>query len=251
MIQLITIVIVLLTYDCAAKNIQRFVPVVIAKIPHDPTTFTQGLSIIDDLLYESIGLYGQSQLRRINLLTGKIEKEFFLSLYLFAEGIVAFPDSLLHLTWKEETAYLYDRHSLRFLKTVPYSGEGWGLCREENKIWMSNGTSQLTQRDPLTFAIYKTLDVQWGGQPVSFLNDIECVGNFLYANVWQKEWVIQIDKSTGQVTGVIDASALLTPEEKQRLGKDDVLNGIAFRPQTNSFFLTGKRWPWIFEVLLK
>lgn len=91
MIQLITIVIVLLTYDCAAKNIQRFVPVVIAKIPHDPTTFTQGLSIIDDLLYESIGLYGQSQLRRINLLTGKIEKEFFLSLYLFAEGIVAFP----------------------------------------------------------------------------------------------------------------------------------------------------------------
>ena len=113
---------------------------------------------------------------------------------------------------------------------------------------MSNGTSVLTQRNIETFSIIKTLDVHLMGRQMNDLNDLECVGNFLYANVYGKNDILQIDKLTGAVSAVIDASSLLSRGEKGRLNQNQVLNGIAFRPKNGTFFLTGKEWPWIFEV---
>lgn len=231
-----------------ASDIEQLVPQIVGKIPHDQQAFTQGLAIEGDQLYESTGLYGKSSVRHINLQTGKILKIVKLPSDFFAEGIAAFPSKLFLLSWKEHKAFVFDRHSLKWIKTLFYLGEGWGLCREGDHLWMSNGTSKLTKRDSKNFSVLKTLHVQKEGRPVIFLNDLECDGKYLYANIWQKESIVRIDKESGKVTGVIDASHLLNDDEKARLNPDEVLNGIAYRSKTETFFVTGKGWPWVFEV---
>ena len=238
------------SFGLSAVVVERLIPVVINMLKHDREAFTQGLTIEQNQLYESTGLYGQSSLRHLDILTGRILQKHSLSSEVFGEGLAAFPHQLIQITWKEHRAFVYELPSLKLLKILFYIGEGWGLCRDENVVWMSNGTSMLTQRDLKTFAILKTLPVHWAGHPVAHLNDLECDGHHLYANIWQKNWIIRIDKRTGEVTGFIDASRLLSLQEKVDLTSDDVLNGIAFRPKTGTFFLTGKRWPWIFEVRL-
>jgi glutaminyl-peptide cyclotransferase len=229
-------------------EIESLIPLVVAKLPHDREAFTQGLAIEDDQLYESTGLYQHSSLRHLDLFTGQVVQKHSLSSEIFAEGLAAFPHVLLQITWREQRAFVYDRSSLKLLKILSYSGEGWGLCRDGETVWMSNGTSTLIQRDLQTFSVLKKLPVYLKGEPIAFLNDLECDGNHLYANVWKKDWLIRIDKTTGEVTGIIDASHLLSIRDKALLGLDGVLNGIAFRPKTGTFFVTGKGWPWIFEV---
>lgn len=229
-------------------HIERFNVEVIAKIPHDLPAFTQGLAIEEDQLYESTGLYGQSSLRVLNILTGEVIRRLSLHPHMFAEGIAVFPNRIIQITWKERQALIYERRGLKLQQTLFYSGEGWGLCRDGNTVWMSNGTSLLTQRDLKNFSSLRTIRVHHQGVFLDRLNDLECVGNDLYANVWQKNWIVRINKATGEVTGIIDASSLLSSTEKRSLGPDNVLNGIAFRPKTKTFFLTGKDWPWIFEV---
>lgn len=232
----------------ASAKIERLVPVVVSKMPHDLPAFTQGLAIEGDQLYESTGLYGQSGLRVMDILTGKILRKMSLDPRLFAEGIAVFPTGIVQITWQEQQALVYDRKAWKLHQVLFYAGEGWGLCRDGNEVWMSNGTSRLIRRDLSTFSPTKKLEVRLQGAPLESLNDLECVGNYLYANVWQKNWIVRIDKLTGEVNGIIDASALLSPSEKERLQMEDVLNGIAYRSKTNTFFLTGKGWPWIFEV---
>lgn len=229
--------------------IERLVPIVVAKLPHSLPAFTQGLAIDGDVLYESTGLYGQSSLRCLDIVTGKIKKRRDLPSYFFAEGIAAFPSQIIQMTWKEGKAFLYDRASFQVLNVFTYHGEAWGLCRENDTVWMSDGSSKLTQRDFRTFAILRTLEVYKGENPIDGLNDLECDGKSLYANVWPTHEIIRIDKMSGKVTGICDASHLLSSEEKGRLtAPDHVLNGMAFRSATGTFFLTGKEWPWIFEV---
>ena len=230
------------------SEVARLVPMVITKIAHALPAFTQGLAIDEDQLYESTGLYGQSTIRLLNISTGEVIRGSPLSSNLFGEGIAVFPDQIIQLTWKELQTIVYDRNTLKIKHILFYSGEGWGLCRDENTVWMSNGTSVLTQRNIETFSIIKTLDVHLMGRQMNDLNDLECVGNFLYANVYGKNDILQIDKLTGAVSAVIDASSLLSRGEKGRLNQNQVLNGIAFRPKNGTFFLTGKEWPWIFEV---
>lgn len=231
-------------------DVEYLVPRIVFKLPHALPAFTQGLAIEDDLLYESTGLYGQSSLRIVEISTGKVLSKLSLPPKVFAEGIAAFPKYIVQITWKEQQAFVYERNHLKVQHVLFYPGEGWGLCRDGLTVWMSDGTSQLVQRDLATFSLLKTLKVHLKGEPVENLNDLECVGNHLYANIWQKNWIVRIDKLTGEVNGVIDASFLLSKAEQARLQRDEVLNGIAFRPQTQTFFLTGKGWPWIFEVHL-
>lgn len=231
-------------------NIERLVPQVISKLPHDLSAFTQGLAVEEDQLYESTGLYGQSSLRVLNILTGEVINKLPLSSNIFAEGIAVFPNQIIQITWKEKQAFVYERSTLRLQYTLFYSGDGWGLCRDGNTVWMSDGSSNLTQRDLVTFAPLKILQVRYKGSLIHHLNDLECVGNEIYANIWQKDQIVRIDKMTGEVTGVIDASSLLSHSERRKRQSDEVLNGIAFRSKTGTFFLTGKGWPWIFEVRL-
>lgn len=228
-------------------EIAQLRPEVLAEYPHDRDAFTQGLVYAGQgQLYESTGLRGRSSVRRVDLATGApIQNESIDDAY-FGEGLERVGDRLVQLTWQANLALVYDADTLEQTGTFPYDTEGWGLCLDnQNRFVMSDGTSTLTFRDPTTFDALGTVEVTQDGQPLAMLNELECVQGLVYANVWLTDTIVEIDPTTGEVIAVIDASGLLTEAEAQSA---DVLNGIAYRPETETFLITGKLWPVIFEV---
>lgn len=220
---------------------------VVAKYPHAPDAFTQGLIWHDGAMYESTGRYGKSSLRRVRLEDGEILAERSLDSSFFAEGLAVVDDRLIQLTWRAGLALVSDLQSLEQRGTLRYPGEGWGLCFDGSALVMSDGSSILNFRDPDSMELLKEMTVWRGSRPVQKLNELECVGDDVYANIWQSDEIVRIDRSSGQVTAVIDASGLLSRVEATRA---DVLNGIAYKPDTETFLLTGKLWPHVFEVEL-
>lgn len=233
---------------CADEEVTIFKVKVLRKYPHDPKAFTQGLCIHNGYLYESTGLYGESSLRKIDLNNQQIVEMKCLSDTVFAEGIALVGSQLIQVTWREQTAFVYDLNTFDLHHIHHYQGEGWGLCSDGRRIFMTNGTDLIVVRDAKTFDIRRRYPVTLGKHHLSKLNAMTCVGNALYANIWHSHFIIKIDKRTGCVTGIVDASNLLTPEEQDQVGHDGVLNGIAYFPERKTFFLTGKNWPWMFEV---
>jgi glutaminyl-peptide cyclotransferase len=220
---------------------------VIRKYPHDTDAFTQGLLWHDGVLYESTGQYGKSSLRRIRLEDGRVLAERALEPSLFGEGLALVHDRLIQLTWRSGMAVVSDLDTLARRETLRYPGEGWGLCFDGKALAMSDGSSILEFRDPESMALLREVTVMKNGHPVRRLNELECVGSDIYANIWQREEIVRIDGRTGRVTATIDASGLLSPAQRFRA---DVLNGIAYKPDSETFLLTGKLWPQLFEVEL-
>ncbi|MQY15233.1 hypothetical protein SRB5_54120 [Streptomyces sp. RB5] len=168
---------------------------------------------------------------------------------LFGEGITLAGDRVWQLTWQNGVALERDAASLKERRRVPYKGEGWGLCHQSapDRLVMSDGSSNLTFRDPRTFAVNGTIAVREGSRPVRNLNELECTPDgAVYANIWQTDRIIRIDPASGKVTASVDATGLLTPAE--RAAGADVLNGIASIPGTDEFWVTGKLWPKLFRV---
>ena len=219
---------------------------VLREIPHDTTAYTQGLLWRDGWLYESTGQYGESRLSRIDPATGDVVQQMRISPAFFGEGLALIDDRLIMLTYKAERAFVYDRDTFEQLQTFAYRGEGWGLCHDGRRLVMTNGSDTLTFRDPLTFEETGSVRVTLRGRPQTQLNELACVDGIVYANVYQEDYLVVIDPETGRVTHQIDASGLLTPEEARGV---DVLNGIAHNPDTETFYITGKDWPKMFEVL--
>jgi len=232
----------------AGADVERRLAEVVAVYPHDPAAFTQGLLLADDdTLIESTGLYGQSSLREVELASGRVLRRLELPPDLFAEGVALVGERLWQLTWREQLALQYDAAEWRMVDSVRYEGEGWGLCHDGRRLVMSDGSSRLTFRDPETFAVVGGVNVRLGGAGVEVagLNELECVSGAVYANVWQTDEIVRIDAATGAVEALVDASGLLTARERAAA---DVLNGIAYRAAGNTFLVTGKLWPWLFEV---
>ena len=219
-------------------------PEIVATHPHDPQAFTQGLLLHQGKLYESTGLLGRSSLRRVVVATGAVEKSTSLAADLFGEGLALVGDRLIQLTWQNHVALSYDLE-FNALGRFDYTGEGWGLCYDGARLVMSNGSSRLLFRNPTTFAVTGEVEVRGASGPVANLNELECVGSFVYANVWQTNSIVHIDPASGDVLHVVDASGLLSPTEAAGV---DVMNGIAFDPASGHFFITGKLWPKLFEV---
>lgn len=212
---------------------------------HDPGAFTQGLVFHAGKLYESTGLVGQSSLRRVDPLTGAVEAQVALEPPLFAEGLAVADGRLVQLTWREGRALLWSLDRLAPEGELRYTGEGWGLCFDGRQLVMSDGSSRLVRRDVRTFEPVGTISVRGPAGPVERLNELECVGDAIYANVWPTARIARIDARTGDVTAWIDAAGLLTREEARRA---NALNGIAYLPVPGHFVLTGKLWPRAFEV---
>ncbi|MEU6645274.1 glutaminyl-peptide cyclotransferase [Saccharomonospora sp. NPDC046836] len=221
---------------------------VLEVLPHDTSAFTQGLEFVGDTLYEGTGLVGRSSLR-----AGPAGQEPTASVALpeplFGEGITVVDSTIWQLTWQNGIAIERDRDTLAERRRVGYSGEGWGLCHqpERDRLVMSDGTARLTFRDPRTFAATGSVTVTDGGTSVDQLNELECVGEDVYANIWQTDEIVRINSASGAVTARIDASGLLEPGEERGA---DVLNGIAVYPGTDQFLITGKLWPKMFRVNL-
>lgn len=222
---------------------------IVRTFPHDRAAFTQGLQLVDGEIYEGTGQWGQSSLRRVALKTGEVRQKVDLAPHYFGEGIVVIGDRIVQLTWKSGTGFVYDRATFERQQTFTYPGEGWGLTFDGRRIIMSDGTDTLRFWDPETFEEQGRLRVHDRGQPVGQLNELEYVDGVVYANVWPTDRVARIDPATGEVTAWIDFSGLLTPTERSR-PEVDVLNGIAYDPATGHLLVTGKNWPWIFEIAL-
>jgi glutamine cyclotransferase len=225
----------------------RYTYQVVHAWPHDPGAFTQGLVYEDGKLLESTGLNGRSSLREVDLETGRVMRQETVPSTYFAEGLAVIGDKAYQLTWKSQTGFIYDVSNFELRGTFPYEGEGWGLTTDGELLVMSDGTSRIRFIDPVTFKVVRSIDVTLSGKPVVRLNELEWVRGVIFANVWQTDTVVVIDPATGLVTSVVDFSFLLPLD--QRAGAD-VLNGIAFDPDHDRLFVTGKLWPKLFEVRL-
>ncbi len=217
--------------------------------PHDTDAFTQGLFFRDGELYESTGLRGQSSIRRVSLTTGEVTRRYDLPDRYFGEGIVDWGDRLISVTWRSGRGFIFAIDSLEQQGSFLIAGEGWGLTRDDSQIIMSDGTDVLRFLDPKTFGEIGRVSVSLRDRSVRNLNELEWVDGELFANVWQTDWILRIDPRSGVVTGVVDLSGLL-PDADRIPGHTDVLNGIAYDAASKRLFVTGKRWPKLFEIEL-
>lgn len=216
-------------------------------LAHDTLAYTQGLLLRDGAFYESTGQRGRSQLRRVDLESGAVTRARDLAAEHFGEGLAAVDDKLVQLTWHAGLALVYDMATLNVVDTLRYDGEGWGLCYDGEALYMSDGSSVLARRDPATFEVLERVQVTRDGFSVPELNELECVGDHVWANVYMSNTIVRIDKRTGEVTGQLDAQALFL-QTARPADAGAVLNGIAHDPATGLFYLTGKLWANIFEV---
>ncbi|MBV9210930.1 MAG: glutaminyl-peptide cyclotransferase [Acidobacteria bacterium] len=232
-----------------AQSVPVYTYEVVNSWPHDTQAFTQGLIFYQGMMYESAGHYGSSTLRRVELRTGKVEQKADVDARYFAEGMTIFGGKIYQLTWTGRKGFIYDLKSFHLEGEFAYEGEGWGLTHDEHALIMSDGTNQIRFLDPQTFKVTRTISVQDHGQPLMQLNELEYIKGEIYANIWKSDRIVRIDAQSGKILGWIDLTGLLAPLE--RPDAEDVLNGIAYDEQHDRLFVTGKRWPKLFEIRLK
>lgn len=234
----------------AADGVEQLVPEVISRRPHDTQASTQGLEFAGDRLFESTGNAGGSgtSLREVDPLTGEVLRKLdFGTDSFFGEGITVVEDRIIMLTWRDNVAFAFDLDTFELIESYAYLTEGWGLCNDGDRLVMSDGTATLTFRDRATFAELGAVQVTLDGRPLDRLNELECVGGDVWANVWLTDEIVRIDPTTGEVTAVVDASGLIEPHPATS-DPDAVLNGVAWDASAETFLITGKLWPEMIEV---
>lgn len=217
-------------------------PVPDAVLEHDDSAFTQGLLFHDGKLYESTGQKGQSQIRRLKTEDGELEAKTPLDDEFFGEGLAYFEDHFYQITWQDGVCLVYNS-SLELQKTLYYGTEGWGLTLDPDKkqFVFSDGSDQLRYLNPANLITTIKLSVTDGkGKPVRMLNELEWVQGEIWANLWMSDSICRIDPKTGKALGWIKLQQI-TRDNQSR--DDDVLNGIAYDPLSDTLWITGKYWP--------
>jgi glutaminyl-peptide cyclotransferase len=231
-----------------APAVQGFT--VVQSYPHDPAAFTQGLVFADGEFYESTGLYGESSVRRVEIATGKVLQSTPVDKQYFAEGLALVGDALLQLTWQHQLGFVYDRKTMAPRTTFTYKTEGWGLAYDaKGGLVLSDGSESIFFLDPKNQAVVRTVRVTDAGRPVPQLNELEWIEGEIWANVWQTDRIARIDPKTGAVNAWVDLT-LLWPRAR-RAPPADVLNGIAYDPVGKRIFVTGKKWPRVYEIKIQ
>lgn len=222
---------------------------VVASYPHDPKAYTQGLVFHDGMLYESTGQYGESTLRKVELKKGKVKKKIEVPGQYFAEGMTILGGKIYQLTWQQGKCFVYDLKDFKLESEFSYEGEGWGLTTDGHQLILSDGSNQLRFIDPATFRVTRSVSVLDNGQPLVDINELEYIRGEIYANVWKTDRIARLDPQTGRILSWVDLTGL-RPEETLR-NSENVLNGIAYDEEHDRLYVTGKRWPKIFEIKLK
>jgi glutamine cyclotransferase len=236
-------------YTSLPKNLDPLMTYeVMAVYPHDPDAFTQGLIYRDGYLYESTGRYGESSLCKVDLDSGQVLQKVNLDPDFFGEGLTDWDDRLIQLTWRKGVGFIYDVEDFSVLGSFELPTEGWGLSQDGEQLIMSDGSSSLFFLNPETFEVTSSVTVIDHGYEIYQLNELEYIQGQVFANIWQTNDIIRIDPDTGEVLGWIDLSGIL-PEEVHT-DTTDVLNGIAYDQKTDRLFVTGKYWPYLYEIRL-
>ncbi len=232
----------------AAEAPQVYTYEIVNEYPHDMEAFTQGLEFHDGILYESTGQKGNSSLRKIDYLTGKVLQQTELENTYFGEGITILGDNIYQLTWQGKQGFIYNLSDFKRKGSFSYgkSKEGWGLCNDGRRIYKSDGTEKIWLLNPETMAEEGYIETVTDKSIFNKANELEYVDGKIYANVWQKESMMIIDATSGAIEGVINFGGLKTRVKSHP--KLDVLNGVAYHPERKTFFVTGKNWDKLFEV---
>lgn len=233
----------------ARPTVVRYAYEVIRSWPHDRVAFTQGLVFRNGSFIESTGLNGQSTLREVEIASGRVVKQVGLAPMYFGEGVAVLGGHAYQVTWQNRKGFVYDVDTFQSQKEFTYEGEGWGLTTDGRALILSDGTARIRFIDPASFAVQRTITVRLEDKPLPALNELEFIKGEIFANVWQTDDVVRIDPATGNVRGVISFAGLLAPQDRR--ADTDVLNGIAYDEKEDRLFVTGKRWPKVFEVRLK
>jgi len=223
---------------------------IINTYPHDRSAFTQGLVYDQGVLYEGTGQYGGSTLRRVDLETGSVLKQFGLDERLFGEGVAVWKDRLIQLTWRSGLGMVYDKKNLTRISEFSYLTEGWGITSDGKSLIMSDGSNVLHFLDTETFEEQRQMKVMADGVPVQGLNELEYIKGEIYANIWPTDWIVIISPDTGEVKGSINLQGILQQVDNRDDRNVDVLNGIAYDESSDRLFVTGKLWPRLFEIEL-
>jgi glutamine cyclotransferase len=238
--------------------------VVVNTYPHDRFAFTEGLAYTNGQLIEATGLNGNSTLRRVNLTTGAVLQERQMADQYFGEGVAVDGNRIVQLTEFSHVGFVYNATTFAETGSFNYSTDGWGVASDGSNLVMSDGTNVLHFLDPVTFAELRQVRVQDRGVPVESLNELEYVNGEIYANIWPTDRIVRIAPATGNVTGWIDLTGLLPPQDRARIGlsaiaslqgrtsipldQEACLNGIAYDTTGDRLFVTGKLWPDLFEI---
>ncbi|MEN6569700.1 MAG: glutaminyl-peptide cyclotransferase [Rikenellaceae bacterium] len=222
---------------------------IVEVLPHDVNSYTQGLFFHKGQLYESSGQYGASFFRKVDLSKGTALQSFNFPDEYFAEGATVLGDLLYILTWQQRVVFVYDINTFKPINQFfnPRE-EGWGLTTDGKDLIMSDGSSYLFFMDPATFKEKRRITVKLDGKAIDRLNELEYIKGEIWANVYQEDFILIIDPSTGTVRKVVDCKNILPTS--MRTSKTDVLNGIAYNPLTDKIYITGKYWPKMFRITL-
>ena len=193
-------------------------------------------------------MYGASSLRKIVLESGHVQQKLALPSQFFGEGITIVQDTLIQLTWRSHVGFVYARDSFKMIRIFQYSTEGWGITYDGKQLIMSDGTEHLYFYDPEKYVLSGKVRVYDENGFITKLNELEHIKGLIYANVWQSSRVAIIDPLTGKVNGWIELEELVRIAGGNNTTK--TLNGIAYDEQSDRLFITGKRWPYLYEIKL-
>lgn len=221
---------------------------VIHTYPHDDEAFTQGLVYDKGVFFEGTGQKTGSSLREVELLTGKVIRQHNLDGSLFGEGITLYRDRIYQVTWEDKVGFIYDKETFNVINKIYYSTQGWGLTTINDKIVMSDGSNILAFYEPDMFTMVSRIEVYDNERKVDSLNELEYINGEIWANIWMSDLIARIDPVSGKVLAYINLKGILP--ESDRKQETDVLNGIAWDKEGNRIFVTGKKWPRLFEIRL-
>lgn len=221
---------------------------VVESYPHATDSYTQGLLFHEGELWEGTGQQGESRLLRYTPGAEPPREVAKLPRSEFGEGISILGGELFQLTWMNNTAHIYDLKSGTERRTLRYTGEGWGLTSDGQRLILSDGSAMLRRINPATFERESSLLVTLNGEPLDMLNELEWIEGRIWANIYLTDYIAIIHPETGVVEGLVDCSGLLPDEE--RTPKTDVLNGIAYDAATRRIFVTGKNWSRLYQITI-
>lgn len=237
----------LVVTSCAqSQKLPRYSVKVEQEYPHDTLSYTQGLFFDEGRFFETAGQYGESNLREVTLENGVPIRMTAMEKEIFAEGSCAIGDNIYVLTWRERLCFVYDKNTFERTGQFTYNRQGWGLTTDGSLLIMSDGSAQLYFISPKTFTTVRSVTVRAMGKSVNYLNELEYINGKIWANIYLKDEIVIIEPSTGEVEGIIDCRGLLP--KNRRTERTDVLNGIAYRPETEEIFITGKYWPCMYKI---
>ena len=237
------------TAPAAPAPLAHYTLKIVKVFPHDPDAFTEGLFFDHGSLYESTGRNGTSFIRQVDLNSGNVIQQVQVDSKYFGEGIAPWNGRIVSLTWQTEKGFVWNQSDLKLKSSFSYKGEGWGMTGDGHNLIMSDGTPAIKFLDPNTLKVVKTIKVNYNGQPLDQVNELEWIDGEILANIWRTRDLVRIDPKTGRVDGVVDMAAL--PEVASPPSDPDaVANGIAFDPAGHRIFVTGKLWPHLYQVEL-